>query len=1245
VKNMKTLIHSIFFLICLITLCVSIANAQTPWFNTVQSGDWNDVNTWQMYDGINWYYPAPYTPTIDSYTFITDGITVTVTADVTVDSVVVEPGGVLNVNPGVTLSTGPSGQYFGIFVQGSLIVYGTLFSEGVFYYNPASTVIFADGSKYIHAQNNGNIPLATWEDGSTCEITGYVSGSKPYNANKSFYNFTWDCPGQAANIDLGWNNITIEGNITINNTGAANSQLRMTSPSAGTTKTITIMGDVIVNNGDFASNGSSSTGTIIVNHYGNILVTGGLFSASRGSGPTVIWNLYGNFTVGDNGRIGAGGTGAGSSKFVFAKSGTQIISFDGWYYNLKVSFEIAPGSTLQLATYWEVSNLIMAGGAIDLNGYFLTYVWTGSTLTYSASTPQITTDAEFPYWVPNLDLSNSAGVTIHAPRSVGYTLTLGGNNSYTNLNYITGYSGVSYAASVPQTTGPELPSNLQNLTINNPNGVTLSASEMVFGTLTLTSGKLMLGANNLKTRSIASSTSSYVATNGVGTLTVESIGATAKKIPIGTATSINPVTILNSPGAVDDFTVRVDVGVYDPLKCDSSHAVKRTWTITKGVSDSSNITLTFQWNAGETGSKLTGTKVVWRYDTSWTQVGSYGSGTYSYTGTVGPLLNLARFTVGDTGIVPIQIVPPRILPSPVYVSPAGNDANSGTITLPYKTLTKALSVAVASSMIYLRGGTYSYSVTEPITKIGLVGYPIRIWAYPGETPVLDFSSQYKGNTTSYDGVSVSGSYIHIKGIEVKQTGHNGIYITGSNNIIENCRIHDNTNTGLHIRGVGASNNIVLNCDSYFNFDSPGGGNADGFSAKWDIGTGNVFKGCRSYNNSDDGWDLWDATNTVVIDSCWAFRNGVDSWHTGFVDGNGNGFKLGGDSVATPNIVRNCVAFDNYNGRGNGGKGFDENNNLAGQTLYNCTSYRNTYPNFSFRNDPLTSGTHTIKNCISYAGGQPDNIKNAILATNSWQGFIVSDVDFVSLDTAQALAPRNSDGSLPGMDFLHLADGSPMVNAGTVVGLPYYGTAPDLGAFENGVVLPVQLTSFNCRAENSSVTLIWNTATEVSNYGFEVERRTVGNLQSQIGNWIKVAFIPGHGTSNVPHEYSYADKNLDFGRYTYRLKQIDHNGAFEYSQSIEVEVGNAPRVLALKQNYPNPFNPTTEITFSVPVDGRATLKVYNVLGQEVTTLFDDIAFAGKYYQQRFNASGLSTGMYISVLKVGEKQLKQKMVLMK
>ncbi len=190
-------------------------------------------------------------------------------------------------------------------------------------------------------------------------------------------------------------------------------------------------------------------------------------------------------------------------------------------------------------------------------------------------------------------------------------------------------------------------------------------------------------------------------------------------------------------------------------------------------------------------------------------------------------------------------------------------------------------------------------------------------------------------------------------------------------------------------------------------------------------------------------------------------------------------------------------------------------------------------------------------------------------------------------------------------------------------------------------LPIILSSFAATVHDRQVILGWKTETEFNNYGFEPERKAVGPLDSP---WLGLGFVRGEGTSATPKEYSYIDNVESAGAYSYRLKQVDNDGAFIYSQAIPVTI-EVPKVFSLSQNYPDPFNPTTTIQFTVPSDGRATLKVYNALGQEVVTLFDEVATAGKYFQVTFDASQLASGIYFSRLEFDGKMQVKKMLLLK
>jgi len=183
--------------------------------------------------------------------------------------------------------------------------------------------------------------------------------------------------------------------------------------------------------------------------------------------------------------------------------------------------------------------------------------------------------------------------------------------------------------------------------------------------------------------------------------------------------------------------------------------------------------------------------------------------------------------------------------------------------------------------------------------------------------------------------------------------------------------------------------------------------------------------------------------------------------------------------------------------------------------------------------------------------------------------------------------------------------------------------------EIDVPLPVELSSFVSLVNNRNVKLIWTTATETNNSGFEIER---SNVKGQTSNeWNKITFIPGSGTTNSPKNYSFTDRNLNSGSYNYRLKQIDYNGNFEYfNLGSEVNIG-IPSNFNLAQNYPNPFNPNTVISYQLAISSIATLKVYDALGREVATIVNQIQDAG-YYSIDFNGNNFSSGVYFYKLVV-------------
>jgi len=262
--------------------------------------------------------------------------------------------------------------------------------------------------------------------------------------------------------------------------------------------------------------------------------------------------------------------------------------------------------------------------------------------------------------------------------------------------------------------------------------------------------------------------------------------------------------------------------------------------------------------------------------------------------------------------------------SVLYVAPTGVAGNAGDINNP-TTLQEAINCIAAGGTIWVRGGTYTY--TTPIvtgrTNSGASGNTKKIFSYASEVPVLDFVGMSTADANR--GLSIQGNYWHVKGLKIQKAGDNGMIVMGNNNTIENCKFYANRDSGLQIARYLSSvptsewpaNNVVLNCESWDNFDpgSPAGEDADGFACKLSVLTGNRFQGCYSHHNADDGWDLYtysdyDPIGPVKIETCTASYNGTTSTGQSASASDGNGFKLGGEDTSIRHTVINNLATNN-----------------------------------------------------------------------------------------------------------------------------------------------------------------------------------------------------------------------------------------------------------------------------------------------------------------------------------------------
>jgi len=391
-----------------------------------------------------------------------------------------------------------------------------------------------------------------------------------------------------------------------------------------------------------------------------------------------------------------------------------------------------------------------------------------------------------------------------------------------------------------------------------------------------------------------------------------------------------------------------------------------------------------------------------------------------------------------------------------YIATNGSDLNTGSINEPFATIQRSQTAVSAGDTVYIRGGIYlmteaqiaqkvrTWTYVTYLDKSGTTGKRINYWAYPGEKPVFDLSN-IKPSGYRITVFYVSGSYIHIKGIEVigtqvTITGHTQSECfenNGSNNIYELLKMHDGQAIGFYL--LNGSDNLILNCDAYRNWDyiseSGKGGNTDGFGCHPSTGSkGNIFRGCRAWFNSDDGYDCISASESVIFENCWAFYNGYSSDFKGL--GDGNGFKIGGHGgkpfnklpqTIPSHTVKYCLSVQNK------ANGFYSNHNLAGSNWYNNAAYNNSVNYNMLNRDSLTAEkyltdvpgyNHVMKNNIGFQARSAEytniNTSRCTLINNYFNSNIsLTTDDFVSLDLTLLVADRKPDGSLPDNGFMKL----------------------------------------------------------------------------------------------------------------------------------------------------------------------------------------------------------------------------------
>jgi hypothetical protein len=450
-------------------------------------------------------------------------------------------------------------------------------------------------------------------------------------------------------------------------------------------------------------------------------------------------------------------------------------------------------------------------------------------------------------------------------------------------------------------------------------------------------------------------------------------------------------------------------------------------------------------------------------------------------------------------------------------------------------------------------------------------------------------------------LNVAGNFSHTAGtIDETSTGSGTILFNGS--------------TNQNITGGGTISNTI-------NFTI---NNSAGITLRTSV----IFPATLTMTNGNislNGNTLTLGTGTT------AATRGTLIWTSGFITGSGTFTRWFSNAAITLGNVLGMFPMGNSTDNRNvwiggtpstGGTVSVQHNNLTGTT---ALSFTENSQNF----DKRTNMSWTLSAANGFAG---------LAFALRIQGGGIPGINAVGdLNICLASGIAGGTYSAPGGTIANPQVNRSGLTQTTLANTFYFAST-------SGSPLPVELSSFSAVVLENGVKLKWRTETEVNNFGFEIERADI-NLKSEIRNpqFSKLGFVQGNGNSNSPKNYSFNDENVSAGKYSYRLKQIDTDGNFEYSKTIEVDLG-LPRKFELSQNFPNPFNPTTTISFTLPESGNINLTVYNIIGEQVEQLFNGYKEAG-IHTINFNASELNSGIYIYKIEANGLTKSRKMMLVK
>ncbi len=621
-----------------------------------------------------------------------------------------------------------------------------------------------------------------------------------------------------------------------------------------------------------------------------------------------------------------------------------------------------------------------------------------------------------------------------------------------------------------------------------------------------------------------------------------------------------------------------------------------------------------------------------------------------------------------------------------YVSPTGNNSNSGTAENPWATPGYASRQIGAGDVLIIKGGTYSLSqfdadiITPPS---GSSGAWITIKGEDGNRPKL------AGSNNLMVAINLAGkNYIRLENLEITSnngaTFRDGISAVGgaANNIVfEDLYIHHLDEFGIDLGDVQYVD--ILNCDiNYCGFGSVGG--PTGESGGWrnvlisgcDLSYGGHYyqggSGPGPYDRPD-GFGIEPSSGPIEIKNTTVEHNrgdGIDSKaqntniHECYVANNfADGIKLWG----TGSVIKNCLIY----GRGDGNttttpwaaividtEGSGANFEIINTTIDDYVG--KNYVMYVQYDHPSTPINLVCRNTIFSSRGSSSAIylANSVNRTFEYNLYYFPNNTTVlthggsSYDAAHVADigagniygdPLFESPAFGSTGNYHIQDGSPAINNGTSNSAPSkdlegrsrpIGGSYDIGCYESTSLVPVELVSFEAIAKKQSVELRWETVSESNNYGFEIQKGQTPNSFSKIG------FVPGKKTTTIHQQYHFIDENVAPGNNFYRLKQIDFDGSFTFTNIAHVNMA-PPDEFYLGQNYPNPFNASTIIPFSVTKRTHLQISLHNIQGKEIQLLANKV-FKSGLYEIILNMQNLSTGLYFYRLRSRDVTLTRKMV---